>query len=71
MRTRQEKPAFFYIIGSTNDGILKQSIEVRWGAIDVWQNIQQLCGRRYIFLIMILPDMSGHLDDGAIPMWAE
>ena len=28
-------------------------------------------GRRYIFLIMILPDMSGHLDDGAIPMWTE
>lgn len=46
MRTRQEKPTFFYIIRSTNDGILKQSIEVRWGAIDVWQNIQQLCGAK-------------------------
>ena len=34
------------IIGSVNDGILKQSIEVRWGAIDVWQNIQQLCGAK-------------------------
>ena len=44
MRTRQEIPAFFYIIGSVNDGMLKQGIEVRWGAIDVWQNIQQLCG---------------------------
>jgi len=50
MRARQEKPAFFYIIGSINDGILKQCVEVRWGAIDVWQNIQQLCEAKiYIF----------------------
>ena len=28
MRARQEKPAFFYIIESVNDGMLKQCVEV-------------------------------------------
>jgi len=80
MRTRREKPAFFlsmrYIIGSVSDGIRKQRIEVRFGAINVWQNAQQLCGRGYIFLIMILPDCKEtfspvNLNDGARPMWTE
>ena len=65
-----------YIIGSVSDGIRKQRIEVRFGAINVWQNAQQLCGRGYIFLIMILPDCKEtfspvNLNDGARPMWAE
>ena len=38
------------LVGSVSDGILKQCVEVRWGAIDVWQNIQQLCEAKiYIF----------------------
>ena len=81
MRTRREKPAFFLSMRYINrkckrDGIRKQRIEVRFGAINVWQNTQQLCGRGYIFLIMILPDCKEtfspvNLNDGARPMWAE
>ena len=80
MRPRREQPAFFlsmqYIIGSVSDGIRKQRIEVMFGAINVWQNAQQLCGRGYIFLIMILPDCKEtfspvNLNDGARPMWTE
>ena len=77
MRTRREQPAFFLSMqGSVSDGIRKQRIEVRFGAINVWQNAQQLCGRGYIFLIMILPDCKEtfspvNLNDGARPMWTE
>ena len=75
MRTRREQPAFFlsmqYIIGSVSDGIRKQRIEVRFGAINVWQNAQQLCGAGiHIFNNDTSGDFRSTRIDGAIPMWA-
>ncbi len=52
MQTRYDLPAFIIEVKVTK--YQKQILKPRQGAISVWQNVQQLHGRRFISLIMIL-----------------
>lgn len=72
MRTRQEMPAFIFYMKVNVREYRNLILKLRQGAMNVWQNVQQLHGA---MMHIFDNDTSGEIrsiwNDGETPMWAE